>query len=211
MDRVLSIKEQGRGMELVGAVADKLHGKIVGLVDDETRLGLSDCFADVVKKYAAKRDEELVTKLDNLKGVVTDLLSLSSSAELFANRGDADGMENKFVMTNSRALFFANFYDTAEILANVDFSYLQDIVYGVDVNTNSCYYKYNNELDSYFNTTYDVLELILNEDPENFYDIETREEVEKELACSERVDRGLREWSLFAAAGRVYHCYADDA
>lgn len=169
------MQEHGQGIGLVVSMADKLQGQLIELANNERRLGIDDCFTDVIMKYAAKQDEELINKLDNLKGVVTDFLSLSYSAELFSDIYSVADSDNKFIIIDRRAAFLSGFYDTAEMAATIEFSYLQDIVYDYNVITTSSYYKVNNELDKHFNIISDILELVLNEDPENLYDTEVRQ------------------------------------
>ncbi len=159
MSRILSIQEEASGKELVASIANKLHGQIVKTMSYDDRFSYGEDLTNAIVKYSDETNTALMPQLDklnNLYEIVGDVLILYSYY----------------------GLTHIELYDVAEVAAIVEFSYLIDIVYGDDVNANRYYYKYNNEIESYFNITSDILELTLDEDPNNFYDVEVRRSVE---------------------------------
>ena len=67
---------------------------------------------------------------------------------------------------SSPEMFNASLYDLAEEIVMNEFICLVNIVH----HTKACWeYKKGNELDRYYRIIANILELILDEDPENFY------------------------------------------
>ncbi len=174
MSSVLSAKEVSQGRELIDSIITKLHSELVKASKNKEEFKRYYEFMRQVKDYTSKQDVALRPRLDNLNKLVSELLASNSVPGQFAITRYSTSDLNELSLMGSPALFNVTFYDVAELIAVVEFSYLHDIVYGCDESSGMFQYKANNELNYEYGIISRTLELILDEDPENFYDEEVR-------------------------------------
>ncbi len=174
MSSVLSAKEVSQGRELIDSIITKLHSELVKASKNKEEFKGYYNFMQQVKDYASKKDVALRPRLDNLNKLVSELLASNPVPGQFAITRYSTSDLNELSLMGSPALFNVALYDVAELIAVVEFSYLQEIVYSCDESSGRFKYKANNELNYEYGIISRTLELILDEDPENFYDEEVR-------------------------------------
>ena len=170
MSRVLSQEEIKVGIQLIDTIATKLDAEILEASNRGKEFKNFFGFNNLVGEYSVNKDVSLMNRPKKLNDFVQELLNNHPFLSPFAGTRYSSTDYRNLLYMSSPEVFNASFYDVAELTAVNEFTRLMDIVYTTNNATGYWEYKHGNELGRYYNITANILELMIDEDPENFYE-----------------------------------------
>ena len=168
MSRVLSKEEIGIGIKLIDAIVTKLDAKITELTSEEQKIKEYSRFRCVLEKYRQNTDVALMSRIKNLLDFIEGAIGIEMRSGVFPVSHYTTSEHRMLAHEKSPEHFKMIIYDIAQELAADEFNRLVKMVH----TTKGWSYKKDNELDRYYNITSHLMELLLDEDPEIFSDID---------------------------------------
>ena len=169
MSRVLSQEEISIGIKLIDTIVTKLDEKITELTREEERIKDYSQFSCVLKKYQQNTDTALMNRIKNLLHFIDGVIGIELRPGIFPVSHYTTSEHRMLAHEKSPEYFKMLIYDLAQLLAANEFNRLVKMVY---TTKGGWEYKKGNELDRYYNITSHLMELLLDENPETFEDID---------------------------------------